>query len=476
MSRFGMLTPEIIEELKSAAGDHNVIAGDADALENYARDSSDAEAHMPGAVVRPETAEQVSKVMKIASKHRIPVTPRGAGSGLAGGAVPLCGGIVLSLERMNRILEIDVLNRVAVVEPGVITNDLCKAVAEKGFLYAGYPMSTETSFIGGNFATNAGGAKVIRYGSTRRHILGAEVVLASGEILNLGGRYRKDCWGYSLLQLLIGSEGTLGIATKIIVNLEPKPGKTVNLLACFPTLESTVEAVASVVSSGKRVVSCEFIDQFTAKATSAYLGTPLPELDRAQAYLLIQVEGDGDAQIEDAYETVGLICERAGAFEVFVAESRTESNAVWAIRQNTLEGVRTVNPDVNLSGDVVVPLSQMPEMVRRSEELAAQWGIPMSMIAHIADGNIHHTPMKPAGMPLAEWAQYSERFVEALIAEAVRLGGAGSGEHGVGIAKQPSLLAAKTAAEIEIHKGIKAAFDPQGILNPGKLVFPLEEE
>ena len=470
---FGTLTPQILRELKDIVGEKNVISGSAEALENYARDSSDVRPHMPDAVIMPESTEHVSAVMKIASKFRIPVTPRGAGSGLAGAAVPLCGGIVLSMERMNRILEIDALNRVAVVEPGVVTNDLCKAAAEKGFLYAGYPMSTETSFIGGNFATNAGGAKVIRYGSTRRHILGAEVVLPSGEVLNLGGRYRKDCWGYSLLQLLIGSEGTLAVVTKIIVNLEPKPGRTVNLLACFPTLESTVNCVAAVVSSGKKVISCEFIDQFTAKATSAYLGIPLPKLDEAQAYLLIQVEGDNDAQIEDAYETVGLLCEQQGAFEVFVAESRTESTAMWSIRQNTLEGVKSVNPYPNVSGDVVVPLSQLPEMVRRSQKLAEEWGIPTSMIAHIADGNIHHTPMKPDGMSLEKWNVYSEQFVAALIAEAVKLGGVGSGEHGAGIAKQESLIASKTPAEIRIDAGIKAAFDPLGILNPGKLVFPL---
>ena len=476
MTSFGTLTPAILEELKAAAGANNVVAGDKDVLENYASDSAGVcWGHMPDAVIRPETAGQVSKVMKIASKYRIPVTPRGAGSGLAGAAVPVCGGIVMSMEKMNHILEIDALNRVAVVEPGVVTNDLCKAVAEKGFLYAGYPMSTETSFIGGNFSTNAGGGKVIRYGNTRRHILGAEVVLASGEILNLGGRYRKDCWGYSLLPLLVGSEGTLGIVTKIIVNLEPKPGKIVNLLACFPTLESTVETVAAVVSSGKKIISCEFFDRFTAKATTDYLGTSLPEQARSEGYLLIQVEGENDEQLEDAYETVGTICEKSGAFEVFVAESRTDSNAMWAVRQNCLEGMRNFDPNVCASGDIVVPLSQMPEMIRRAQRLSAEWKVPMGMIAHIADGNIHPLPMKPRDMDVAKWPAFAEEFIEALIAEAVKLGGVGSGEHGVGFIKQPGLLATKTAAEIEIHRGIKAAFDPQGILNPGKLVFPLND-
>ena len=220
MDTYGRLTEKMISELASVLGTGGIITDDRDLLENYSWDQAGRIwGHMPEAVVRPDNTGQVSAVMKIASHYRIPVTPRGAGSGLNGGAVPLAGGIVLSLERMNAILEIDPVNRVAVVEPGVVTNDLCRAAAEKGFLYAGYPMSTETSFIGGNFATNAGGGKVVRYGSTRRHILGAEAVLPSGEIMELGGRYRKDSWGYNILQLLIGSEGTLAIVTKLIVNL-----------------------------------------------------------------------------------------------------------------------------------------------------------------------------------------------------------------------------------------------------------------
>ena len=248
MTRYGKVTKAIYDELRAVTGPGGVVMDESVQVYNYAWDHAGRVWwNMPEAVVKPSTTQQVSDIMKIASRERIPVTPRGAGSGLNGGAVPLAGGIVLSLERMNKILEIDPVNRVAVVEPGVVTNDLCRAAAEHGFLYAGYPMSTETSFIGGNFATNAGGGKVIRYGNTRRHILGAEVVLPSGEVLELGGRYRKDTSGYSLLNLLVGSEGTLAIATKLIVNLEPKPGKTVNLLPCYPTLASLVESVAKVI-------------------------------------------------------------------------------------------------------------------------------------------------------------------------------------------------------------------------------------
>jgi glycolate oxidase len=475
MDPYGKLTPEIIKEFESVLGKRGIITRDMDSLENYSWDQAGRIwGHMPEAVVLPENTGQVSSVMKIASLHRIPVTPRGAGSGLNGGAVPLAGGIVLSLERMNSILEIDPINRVAVVEPGVITNDLCRAATEKGFLYAGYPMSTETSFIGGNFATNAGGGKVVRYGSTRRHILGAEAVLPSGEIINLGGRFRKDTWGYNLLQLLIGSEGTLAIATKLIVNLEPKPGKTVNLLACYPDIETLVESVSKVIASGKNIISCEFMDRNLVKYTTEYLGCKLPEQERSEGYLIIQLEADTEEQLEESYEAVGNICISCGAFEVFVAESRTDSAAMWNVRQNGLEGMRAKDPFASSSGDIMVPLSAVPEMLRRINSAGKEWGLELGIISHIGDGNIHPIPIKPEDMSPERWAVYSEEFFEALIKEAISLGGVGSGEHGVGYVKQHIIIQSKSPAELELLKGIKNSFDPLNILNPGKIFFPLE--
>ena len=477
MDTYGRLTEEIIEELSSVLGPGGIITDDRDLLENYSWDQAGRIwGHMPEAVVRPGNTTQVSAVMKIASRYRIPVTPRGAGSGLNGGAVPLAGGIVLSLERMNAILEIDPVNRVAVVEPGVVTNDLCRAAAEKGFLYAGYPMSTETSYIGGNFATNAGGGKVVRYGSTRRHILGAEVVLASGEIIELGGRYRKDSWGYNILQLLIGSEGTLAIATKLTVNLEPKPGKTVNLLACYPGIEKLVESVSKVIGSGEKIISCEFMDRNLVRYTTEYLGCRLPEQDRSGGYLIIQVEGDSEEQLEESYEKIGNICLSCGAFEVFVAESRTDSAAMWNVRQNGLEGMRARDPYACGSGDLMVPLSAVPEMLRRIEAAGREWGLEMGIIAHIGDGNIHPIPIKPEGMTPEKWAIYSEEFFEALIKEAIKLGGVGSGEHGVGHVKQHIITQSKSPAELDLLRGIKRTFDPLNILNPGKMFFSLGDQ
>ena len=469
--RYGKITPEILEEIKAAAGTKNVVAGDPDALESYASDEAGIMfTSMPDAVVKAENTEQAAAVMKVASKYRIPVTPRGAGSGLAGAAVPLCGGIVLSLEKMNRILEIDPVNRVAVVEPGVVTNELCKAVAEHGFLYAGYPMSTETSFIGGNVATNAGGGKVIRYGNTRRHVLGLEVVLPSGMVLNLGGRIRKDTWGYSLMQLMVGSEGTLGIITKVIVNLEPLPGKTVNLLAAFPDLDSAVHSVARVVRTGISVISCELMDKISVDITTKHVNTPLPCQDRADAFLLIQIEADSEERLEDGYEKVGTLCLENGALEVFVAESRTESTMIWNIRQNLAEAMRAHDPYCSLSGDIVVPLSAVPEMVEEIRKAAKERGIAVGILGHIADGNLHPIIFKPSAMEPMEWAEYAEAFYDDLTSVAIGLGGVGSGEHGIGYVKMPIFLHSKPAGEIEIMRGIKRSFDPDGILNPGKLL------
>jgi glycolate oxidase len=473
MSAYGKVTPEIVAELRAAIGERNVAYEDHDVLENYSYDTAgQIFAHDPEAVVKPEKTEHVSAVMRLASKYRIPVTPRAAGSGIAGAAIPIHGGIVLSMEKMNHILEIDPINRVAVVEPGVVTNDLCKAVQEKGFLYAGYPMSTETSFIGGNVGTNAGGGKVVRYGSTRRHVLGLEVVLPSGSVIQLGGKFRKDTWGYSLLQLMVGSEGTLGIITRIIVNLEPLPGKTVNLLAAYPGLDALVISVAEVVKSGVKMISCEFFDRFSAKVTTDYVGTRLPYPDKAEAYLLIPREGDDEEELEASYEKVGTLCMSCGALEVFVAESRIDSSMIWNVRQNLAEGMRAYDPYCSLSGDLVVPLSSVPQMLKAIEEVSKKWGVKVGNLGHIADGNLHPLAVKPDGMDPKKWGSYAEEYFEELIHESVKLGGVGSGEHGVGFLKLPALLSTKSAEEADIHRQIKLAFDPQEILNPGKLIRP----
>ena len=469
---YGTITAEIIEGLRQIAGEKNVIFDDREKLEDYAADEAGKIfGHMPEVVVKPESTEQLSKIMKLANENRIPVTPRGAGSGIAGAAVPLYGGIVLSMERMNKIIEIDKVNRVAVVESGVITNELCQKVLEEGMMYAGYPMSIETSFIGGNVATNAGGGKVIKYGNTRKHILGLEVVLPTGEVIELGGKFRKDTWGYNLLHLIIGSEGTLGIVTKVVVNLVSSAGKTVDLLVPFGAVETAVNAVADViVTGGVLPVAVEFMDKLSVDLTTKYLNTTIPFQDKAEAYLIIQLDGETIEQLEDLYEKVGEILLNNDAMDVFVADNRTDSENIWKVRQEFAEGIRAADPYVSLSGDVVVPLSKVPDMMKEIEKIGKKYNMKIATAAHIADGNLHPELMKPADVSVEEWPKIVEGIYDEMTDIAIKFGGAGSGEHGIGFLKKPIFLKTKSEAELNLLRGIKKTFDPNYILNPGKII------
>jgi len=469
MTRGRSVSRATVEELRSIVGERNVLAGDAAQLEPYGRDESGAFfSNPPEVVVKPGTTEEVSAVLRLASRERIPVTPRGAGSGLAGGAVPLFGGIVLSLERMNRILEIDPVNLVAVVEPGVVTNDLCRAVAEIGLFYAGYPMSVESSSIGGNVACNAGGAKVVKYGSTAAHVLGLEVVLASGEVVRLGGKRKKDSSGYNLLRLLVGSEGTLGIFTQVILNLMPAPGRVADLLVPFSRLEDAIYAVPKLVVAGKALpVAVEFIDRLSVKYCSSYTNSTLPRQAEADAYLIVQLEARTRDGLQDVYEATGTTCLENGALDVFVADNRFASEKIWNLRRNWLEALKAVDPLV-CTGDVVVPVSEIPRMMQKITEVAKKNGVEIPCAGHAADGNIHPAPLRPNDVPPAEWKARMEEILETIALAATALGGAVSGEHGIGFLKK-KILAKSKPRDVEIMQAVKSCLDPHGILNPGKL-------
>lgn len=469
MSKYGTVTPEVVTRLKQIVGERNVIWNDPDRLAAYAHDETGTlYSAMPDVVVKPTSTEQVSDVMKLANQEMIPVTPRGAGSGLAGGAIPLYGGIVLSCEKMDRILEIDGVNLVAVVEPGVITNDLCRRVAEEGLFYAGYPMSVESSFVGGNVACNAGGAKVVKYGSTAAHVLGLEVVLPTGEVIEVGGKRRKDSSGYSLLRLFVGSEGTLGIFTKIYLNLIPEPGRVAELLVPFKSVEGAIDAVPKIMKESKALpTAVEFIDRLSVRYCAEYTNSRLPYQDQAEAYLIVQLEGRTKGELQETYERAGSTCLENGALEVFVADNKFASEKIWNMRRNWLEALKVVDPYVS-TGDVVVPLSKIPRMMEKIGEIAKAYGVQIPCAGHAADGNIHPAPMKPADTPPSEWKGLLEEILYRIAAFAVELGGAVSGEHGIGFVKQ-GLLAKTKGQEVELMRGIKAAFDPYNILNPGKL-------
>ena len=469
MTEYRTVTPEVVTRLEQIVGERNVIWADADRLESYAHDEAGSQYFaMPDVVVKPISTAQVSEVIHLANQEMIPVTPRGAGSGLAGGAIPLYGGIVLSCEKMDRILEIDEVNLIVVVEPGVITNDLCRQVAKQGLFYAGYPMSVESSFVGGNVACNAGGAKVVKYGPTAAHVLGLEVVLPTGTVIEVGGKRRKDASGYSLLRLFVGSEGTLGILTKIYLNLIPAPGRVAELLVPFDSMKEAIAAVPKIVTQSKVLpTAVEFIDRISVRYCSEYTNSTLPYQDKAEAYLIVQLEGGTKEALQETYEKAGKTCLKNGALEVFVADNKFASEKIWNMRRNWLEGLKTADPYVS-TGDVVVPLSEIPQMMEKIGEIAKAYGVQIPCAGHAADGNIHPAPMKPADTLPSEWKEEIEEILDKIAAFAVELGGAVSGEHGIGFVKQ-ELLAKTKGQEVELMRGIKNAFDPNNILNPGKL-------
>ncbi|HEU24327.1 FAD-binding oxidoreductase [Athalassotoga sp.] len=470
MNEFKKVDEKVVKELRRITSDASVIYEDKETLKNYSHDESGGEyySHMPDVVVKVENADQISKILKFANDEHIPVTPRGAGSGLAGADVPLFGGIVLSVERMNRIIEIDKTNLVAVVEPGVVTNDLCKRVADFGLYYAGYPMSVETSFIGGNVATNAGGSKVIKYGNTGHHVIGLEVVMADGQIVEFGGKRRKDSSGYDFIHLFVGSEGTLGIFSKIYLNLIPLPGKTVDLLAPFKDIETAISNVGRLIIESKTLPSAiEFIDGISVKLGSVYNNIKLPFQDEAGAYLLIQYEGRKKEEIEDLYEIGGKALMAGGAMDVFVADNRTNSEKLWRIRRNWLEGIKAFDPYAP-TGDVVVPTDKIPQIMQYISEISAEYKVQIPVAGHAADGNIHPAPMKPKEIDPMEWKDLSEEILDKIALKAAGLGGAISGEHGVGFIKKDLLKKTKPDQYVFMKK-VKDIFDPTGIMNPGKL-------
>ena len=473
---YGKVTEEIAALLKGIVGEKNILFQDEEKLKPFGMDTLSlltGQVHTPDVVVRPGSTREVSQILKLANEKKIPVTPRGAGTGLAGSAIPIYGGIVLSLDRMNRILEINPVDRVAVVEPGVITNELCKQVAELGLMYAGYPMSTESSFIGGNVATNAGGGKVIKYGNTRKHILALEVVLPNGEIMELGGRYRKSTWGYDLMQLMIGSEGTLAIVTRITVNLISGGGSVMDLIVPFPDAETAVQAVSKVIVDGNIVpVAVEYMDRLCLVQSARYHDIKVPFADRedAGAYLIIQLHGLTTEQLEETYEKTGEICLENGALDVFAAETRRDSENIWKVREEYSQGLGLLGKRMYSNpGDFVVPFSKVPEMIAELKNLEKKYDMLIPTVGHIADGNLHTMFIKPDSVPDDQWRDLAKSIYDEMTAAAIQLGGVGSGEHGIGVLKKPLFLKSKSPMEIELMRGIKKTFDPGGILNPGKI-------
>ena len=469
--KYDSVTLEIVKELEGIVGEKFVIYGDQEKLEAFSHDEiAETEyAHMPEVAVRPANVEEIAAIMKLANDNNVPVTPRGAGSGLSGGAVPIYGGIVLSVDRMNKIVEIDRDNMMITVEPGVVTNDINDLVKDDNLFYAGYPMSLETCYIGGNVAENAGGGKAIKYGVTGRYVTGMEVVTPVGEIIQLGGKLVKDVTGYNLIQLMVGSEGTLGIFTKITLKLIPLPKSSVDLLCLFETAEDAIAAVPKIMTTGGIIpTAIEFMDKTSVQAACEYLNETIP-YQNAGAMLLITVDGVSVEQVEREYEEIGELCFATGAAEVYVADNFTTSERIWKVRRNIAEAFKVVSPHQSLE-DIVVPIAAIPKMVLGLGKLSKKYDCSIPCYGHAGDGNLHATPVMNPEWSLDKWRKILPELLIEMYNLTAGLGGAISGEHGIGHKRKKEMSLFVSQGYIDILRSIKLAFDPKNILNPGKII------
>lgn len=469
MPEYNQVTESIAQELIGIFGAANVYYNDAERLEPYAHDeAAGCATRVPEAVVRPKSAEEISQLMKLANREKIPVTARGAGSGLSGGAVPIHGGIVLDCCRMNHILDVDKANMTVTVEPGVITSEINEMLRPHGLFYAGYPMSLETCTIGGNVAENAGGGKAVKYGVTGRYVLGLEMVSPTGDIVMLGGKLVKDVSGLNLLQLMIGSEGILGVFTKIILKLLPLPKASVDMLCLFNSIGEAIGAVPKIMTEGGVIpTAVEFMDKLSFQTACQYLNETLPCQDSG-AMLLITIDGADAAQVEHDYDVIGEQCLKAGATQVYVADTKANSERIWRIRRSVAEAFKVFSPNQSLE-DIVVPIASIPDMSAAINRISKKYGVLIPCYGHAGDGNLHATPVMPPEWTLEKWQETLPALLMDLYAETIALGGHISGEHGIGHKRKKYMLKLADKGFLTMMQAVKNGLDPNGILNPGKI-------
>ena len=420
----------------------------------------------PDLVISPASTDQVAAIVRVAAREKIPIIARGASSGLAGGTIPEAGGLIINLARMDRIVEIDTANVCVVAQAGVVTMQLQQAVEAVGLFYPPDPASSRQSTIGGNVATNAGGPRCLKYGVTRDYVIGLTVVLASGEIVRLGGKFTKNATGYGLMQLIVGSEGTLGIVTEVILKLAPRPRARVTALAIFDDLAAASQSVSRIMASGILPATLELMDGTTINVVEDFLHAGLPR--QAKALLLLEQDGADETPARADVEAMAEVCRSLGASRVDVATSAAERDTLWAARRAVSAALGRLRPN-KLGEDVVVPKSEIPAMIAEVGQIAERYGLPIPVFGHAGDGNLHPNilfDLRDAGE--VERVEFAARDI---FRAAIRLGGTLSGEHGVGTLKREFLAEAHGALAVSLARRVKEAFDPDGLLNPGK-VFP----
>ena len=453
---------DLVEQLEAVVGAAHVRAGDAIADDDTHDEALTGHPAVPLAVVRPGCTADVRRILALADDARVPVVARGSGTGLSGGARPVPEGIVVAFDRMRRILEIDTDNHVAVVEPGVTLAQLDEALRPTGLVYPVYPGEMGGS-LGGNVATNAGGMRAVRYGVTRHHVLGLELVLAGGEVLRTGGKYVKSSSGYDLTQLVVGSEGTLALVTEVTVKLTPRLAHTATLLAPFATLEQVAAAVSPIVRSGVAPLILEYLDALAmdgvTRAAELDLGIADEVRARAVAYLVVVLEGGDAGRVDADTESAAALVTDLGALDVYVLPP-TAGAALVAARERAFFVSKAAGADDIV--DTVVPRGAVPAFLTRAAELAAAHGALVSGCGHVGDGNVHLSLFQPD-------PERRRSVLHALFSAARELGGAVSGEHGIGTDKREYFLDLEDPAKVALMRRIKAAFDPHGILGPGRI-------
>ena len=466
---FNKVSSSVINELLKICGENNVILH-REMIENYSHDETEDLKYFPEAVVKPANAQEISGILKICNRERIPATPRGAGTGLSGGALAAHGGIIISMERFNKIIEIDERNLQATVEPGVITQVFQEAVMEKGLFYPPDPASKGSCFLGGNLAECAGGPKAVKYGVTKDYVLNTEVVLPTGEIIMTGANVLKNSTGYNLTQLIIGSEGTLGIITKIIFRLIPYPKENLLMLVPFKQAEKACEAVSAIFRAGHTPSGLEFMEKDCIDFVSKYTGIPNPisSSQLVEAILYVEVDGNNKEVLMQECEKISDVLYKYDCGEILFAETSQQKNDLWKMRRSAAEAVKSNS--VYKEEDTVVPRAELPKLLKGVKEIGQRYGFRSICYGHAGDGNLHVNIIRE-DMSDNDWNNKVPQGIREIFKLCVSLGGTISGEHGIGLVQKNYLGIAFNETQLRVMKEIKNVFDPNGILNPGK-IFP----
>jgi len=464
---FQKLSTTTIRQLEAIVGPDHLLQKDTSKFERYTHDETEDLVFEPEIVVKPSGPEEISAIFELCNREKIAVTPRGGGTGLSGGALPVQGGLLLSTERLNRILHLDENNLQVTVEPGVITQVLQEAVQEKGLFYPPDPSSRGTCFIGGNIAENAGGPKAVKYGVVKDYVLNLEVVLPTGEIIWTGANVLKNSTGYNLTQLMVGSEGTLGIVTKVVLRLIPYPAHDLLMLAPFFSAEKACEAVSAIFKAGITPSGLEFMERDAIEWVTECLGdVHVPVKQGIEAHLLIEVDGNDLEVLYKDCEKITEVLEQFGVDDILFADSKQQKDELWQLRRNVAHSVKSNS--IYKEEDTVVPRYELARLLKGVKEIGQRYGFQSVCYGHAGDGNLHVNIVK-GGMSDEAWNDDLPLGIREIFQLVKSLGGTISGEHGIGYVQRPYMDVVFSEIELRLMRSIKEVFDPNGILNPGKI-------